>query len=508
MQQIGYQKALMPRLPEVEGNVDYKIMRARLDRIDDIIRRGQLEESFVEKYLQRWLEEGKQEAQREGRAWKEPSARALSKQVKMASQAFRCNIARELLSMSLRDFSTRLADSPLLQRFIQLARLGVIRVPTKSTLQRWENLVPQEVIRSIIDQLILAAASPAGAEGQVLGLEEVLVLDEVFMDLTCVKANIHYPVDWVLLRDATRTLMKATLVIRSHGLHHRMEDPSAFLKRMNQLCIQMTQSQRRQGGKKERKRIFRLMKKLMKVIRRHALRHRNLLLRRWEETDLKQGHVNQIVKRIDEVLDTLPAAIHLAHERIIGERQVDNDQKILSLYERDLLILVRGKAGEEVEFGNPMLLVENRQGVIIDWDFLGPKDEIADTAQLPKSLARLEAALGRYPKKVSTDRGFDSKKNQRLLKTLGIYNALCPKDPGQLRQRIEEDDFTSLQQRRSQTEGRIGIFKNCFLGRPLRSKGFMRRLISVAWAVLAHNLWVIARLPTAQEKAAEKKIAA
>jgi len=37
------------------------------------------------------------------------------------------------------------------------------------------------------------------------------------------------------------------------------------------------------------------------------------------------------------------------------------------------------------------------------------------------------------------------------------------------------------------------------MGRPLRSKGFMHRELSVAWGVLAHNLWVLARLPKAAE---------
>jgi len=31
----------------------------------------------------------------------------------------------------------------------------------------------------------------------------------------------------------------------------------------------------------------------------------------------------------------------------------------------------------------------------------------------------------------------------------------------------------------------------------MRSKGFEHRELNVAWAVLAHNLWVIARLPRA-----------
>ena len=34
----------------------------------------------------------------------------------------------------------------------------------------------------------------------------------------CLKADIHFPVDWVLLRDGVRTLMKATLLIRKAGL--------------------------------------------------------------------------------------------------------------------------------------------------------------------------------------------------------------------------------------------------------------------------------------------------
>jgi hypothetical protein len=53
------------------------------------------------------------------------------------------------------------------------------------------------------------------------------------------------------------------------------------------------------------------------------------------------------------------------------------------------------------------------------------------------------------------------------------------------------------QRRRSQTEARIAIFKNGFLGSPLLSKGYGNQQREVAWSVLAHNLWVIAWLPRA-----------
>jgi IS5 family transposase len=480
--------------------VDYKDFREQLERIDEILCLSGLERNFVDQYIQLWLDDSIVQTQSGLLVWVAPTDKAISRQAKIAVQALRCNIARELLDESLRDFSVHLADSPLLQRFTCISRLDVIKVPTKSTLQRWEHLIPQEQIRNIVDLLTKEAASPSGPQGQALGLMEPINITDFYIDITCVKANIHFPVDWVMLRDATRTLMNATAVIRTHGLKHRMEDPFIFIKRINKLCIQMTHSRRKAEGKKERKKILRLMKKIIKIIRLHAQRHRDLLFHHWKKTDLKQGQVKQILERIDGVLKILPQVVKQAHERIIGERQVPNDQKILSLYEPNISVMVRGKAGEEVEFGNPLVLAESSEGLILDWALLAPEEQTSDADQLPKSLNRMKEGVGRYPNNVGSDRGFDSKKNRRLLETLDIYNGLCPKDPQQLLQRLQEPQFCHLQQRRSQTEGRIAIFKNCFLGRPLRSKGFLNRQISVSWAVLAHNLWVIARLQTSKQQ--------
>ena len=55
-----------------------------------------------------------------------------------------------------------------------------------------------------------------------------------------------------------------------------------------------------------------------------------------------------------------------------------------------------------------------------------------------------------------------------------------------------------LQKRRGSTE--IGIFKNVFCGAPMRVKGFARRELAIAWRVLAHDLWVLARLPRAEDE--------
>jgi hypothetical protein len=76
-----------------------------------------------------------------------------------------------------------------------------------------------------------------------------------------------------------------------------------------------------------------------------------------------------------------------------------------------------------------------------------------------------------------------------------------------MKQRLQEEKFVDCQRRRSQTEARIGIFKNQFLGRPLTAKGFEHRELAVAWGVLTHNLWVIARMPLRKEAASETQAA-
>jgi hypothetical protein len=135
-----------------------------------------------------------------------------------------------------------------------------------------------------------------------------------------------------------------------------MQAPEEFLRQMNRLSIQMSQQGRRCGSKKERKRVLRQMKKLVRVVRGHARRHRALLDQHWAETAWTRAQAEQVLRRIDGVLELLPRAQKQAHERIIGNRPVANDEKILSLYDQDVHVIVRGKAGAEVEFGNTVLL--------------------------------------------------------------------------------------------------------------------------------------------------------
>jgi len=473
MQIIAFQPELCPALPVVVGNCDYQEFKTILLRIDELLHLSGLESDFVRLCLEEGERELAETAQLHGRRPRGSSPKVLARMAEHSVLALRCNLARTLIGGSYREFSRRLADSTLLQWFCGLSRLDVVRVPSKSTLDRYGKLVPEQVLREVIDRLNQAAATGAG--GQALGLAQPLSLESLLLDTTCVPANIHFPVDWILLRDAARTLIKGVAVIRRHGLRHRMGEPREFLRRVNRLCIEMTHSRRRADGRKHRKRILRLLKKLLKTIDGHARRHHDLLESRWQQTDLRAGEVRQILSRLDNVRQQLPAAIKQAHERIIGGRQVANADKVLSLYEPDLHVIVRGKAGAEVEFGNTLLLAEQSDGVIVDWRLVQDQAP-SDSKFLKGSLARFSGVFNdRQPGAVVGDRGFDSAANREQVEQAGIFNAICPRSVTGLRERMQEERFAVLQGRRGQTEGRIGIFKNGFLGRPVRSKRFIHR---------------------------------
>lgn len=493
-----YQPALRPALPCVYGPLDYREQRALFQRIDSVLSVSGLEEQFITLTL----------AERKIDTLSATAAR-LERFAKYSVLALRTNIVRNLTGLDHRDFTTRLADSPLLQWFLRVGEMGSIKVFSKSTSDRLSRWAGEQTVRDINEKLtaLLAASDPQSNEAETpattFGLAQPIQLDDVYFDSTCIKANIHFPVDWVLLRDAARTLMKATTLIRKHGLKHRMpQEPLAFLSDMNTLCMKMTAKSHAADGKKHRKKVLREMKDLEKRIAAHARAHVGILKTRRAETDLSEPQAQLIIDRIENVLAQLPAAVNQAHERIIGGRGVANKDKILSLYDDQINVIKRGKAGAQVEFGNKLWLGETREGIIVDYQVY--RDSPTDTALIKPAIERLvdsqQLAIGN----VWGDRGLTSKPNTAMLGNRGIGNGLCPRNVAELADKLgNQEGFREGLKRRAATEGRIGIFKNVFLGGRLLVKGFEHRQLAVGWAVLTHNLWVVARMAEAEKKRKE-----
>ena len=115
--------------------------------------------------------------------------------------ALRYSILLAITGDSYRVLSRRVADSQLFQWFTNTAQIDAIRPASKSSIERFEKMFSENEVAELIHEINKAMADQAGAE-QLLYRETQLRFDKIFADTTCVKANIHFPVDWVLLRDA------------------------------------------------------------------------------------------------------------------------------------------------------------------------------------------------------------------------------------------------------------------------------------------------------------------
>ena len=248
---LPFQNELQGVLPVIIGNAEYNNFKALLFRITEIIELSNIEKNAIQYILDEAVQNGLKAAKQEGKTTFE-----LSQQMQMSIQekvrlAIRITIARKLTQQAFRPFSVRLAESQLLQHFCLIDHIDKIQIPSKSSIERYEKMLPEKIIREMNTILLKAAISPEiETEENRLKLEESINLDEYFADSTAIKANIHYPVDWVLLRDATITIIKAVKLIRNQGLKNRMNNPGDFIKAINKLCISMTHTKGKKDSKK------------------------------------------------------------------------------------------------------------------------------------------------------------------------------------------------------------------------------------------------------------------
>jgi len=290
---------------------------------------------------------------------------------------------------------------------------------------------------------------------------------------------------------------------RKHGILNRMpKKPNAYMRDMNKLCIKMTHARRRKNSKKARKKTLRQMKKMMRTVEGIAQGHLEKLCKQGASKGLSILKIQILADKFRAILNQVDAIIQQAHERIIGERRVANKDKILSLYERDMHVIHRGKAAAESEFGNTLFLAEQADGLIVDWR-LYQDQAPADSKMVPEHIERMEKEHDIKLKGFTGDRGFDSTDNNTVLETSEIENYICPKNIEKLNERLKDEDFRNNQTRRAQTEARIAIITRNFTGNPAQKWGYTNKQRFCAWAILTHNLWVLARLPRRPKKLAQ-----
>jgi len=165
---VAFQDEFRQALPNVTGNVDYKIFRETLARITELIKLSKIDQKVMVEAIRVCEKEYKLLRQADGKEPKQLTNKEKIRIQKRARSVLRCGIARYLTGDSYRVFSCRLADSALLQNFCLIDRIDQIKVPSKSRLQRDEALFEEGFLRKIIGEITgQASLVPDSEEGQV-----------------------------------------------------------------------------------------------------------------------------------------------------------------------------------------------------------------------------------------------------------------------------------------------------------------------------------------------------
>lgn len=490
MENVAFQDGFFQPLQEIRGNKEYAEYRGMIETMDKIICATGMDLAFASSLI-----EEKRAERLASSNEKELTAAQREKITRAAVTAYRVSVLKILLDTSFREMSVLLGESLLLQWFCRLDNFnGAPKIPTKSTLQRYERMFDADYVASQVAELNRAALN--GVDGEPL-VERFLSSDDVFIDGTCMKAKIHFPVDWILLKDCAWTIVKAILLARRHGLKHRIKAPEIFLSELNSICMDIASLSKNRQKVVEKKRAFRNLKSLCKVIAAHGERYLKLLREEWSsKTDLSEAEAKLVSDRLSKMLTLLPVAMEQAHSRMITGKQIPNDEKLLSVYHESVNVINRGKASGNVEFGNALFIAEQSDGLILDWKLY--EGNVKDPAGTKDTIRRLVDELEYEIGSVTGDRGCQSKSNDKELERRGIHNALAPRNPMEFAERMKDDRFKCNQKRRAQTEGRIGILKNTILDGSLYERDFAGKELKMAWAVLTHNLWVLARIKAAE----------
>ena len=130
---LAFQNELCPELPPVFGNKDFRELLALLTRVDELIILSGPEDKSVASFPR--------------------TKRRTEKQRGRLVTALRCTLIRMLFQLPHRRAACELAANHLYQKFCGLIRVDRIDVPSHSTRDRDEKMVPPEILQALVAQV-------------------------------------------------------------------------------------------------------------------------------------------------------------------------------------------------------------------------------------------------------------------------------------------------------------------------------------------------------------------
>jgi len=362
-------------------------------------------------------------------------------------------------------------------------------VPAPSTLAKITTRCGEAAVRGL-NEALLARADAA----------KLVKTGKVRADTTVVSANVEYPTDSGLLAGAvvaigtlvrrikaaggaTRTAFRdaaqtATALVHAIGKNLRLrtaqakQEAQATVLRLTGQLAELADQAITDAGP--------VLDNARRALRRVAGRPR--------------GQLRKAINELSTMVIRAAKVIAQTRRRIAGD-VVDSATRLVSLHDPDARPIVKGRLGKPVEFGYKAQVIDNEDGLVLDYDLrIGNP---ADADQLAPAIMRIRTRLGRTPQTVTADRGYGEAAVDRELEDLGVQTVAIPRKgkPGKTRQHIEHSPgFRDLIKWRTGSEGRISYLKRRYGWNRTLVNGRHRTATWCGYGILAHNLVKITQL--------------
>ena len=393
-------------------------------------------------------------------------------------------LVKILENTSFRGTVIQIDDSSRLRAFTRIHN-GPMMDP--STLCRLTNAIRTKTWKKI-NQLLAGAAVE----------EERIDGDQLRIDTTAVETNIHYPTDSGLLWDSYRVLSRLLRTLRD-----LLPDLVSGKRLHSQQAKKLYANIGRASGKRSKKskqakkyayrRLIGMVQRLLAYVEQVCTQVRDDVVRCVELTsDLVTA--TDIVQELEHYGALGTFVVDQASRRVLHGERVPNEEKIFSIFEPHTELLIRGKAGKDVEFGHMVSIQQVGSRFIAAYDVFEKRP--AEHTLVDSALQSHETLFGSLPRVFTGDKGFweNKEKMDELLDEIPVVSI------GKKGSRTEEETarehsgpFKMAQRFRAGVEGSIAFLKSVLGMWRCMNRGLEHFASTVGATVFVHNLLILVR---------------
>jgi IS5 family transposase len=326
---------------------------------------------------------------------------------------------------------------------------------------------------------------------------KVLRMHKVRADTTVVEANVAYPVDSSLLAKGVARLAKLARRAKAQGLAQRtkLRDRSRGAHRRAREVVNSLR-RRDEFARDELRRLnAKLARTAAQSVREAEAVVRNVRRKLRSLGPTATGRARADVDQLEQLAERVRCIAEQTRRRAVQGETPDGATRLVSLHDPDARPIRKGRLGRPVEFGYKGQIVDNADGVILDWSLQAGNP--ADAAQLVPAIERIQRRTGKMPRAVTADRRYGEARRQRTAQCARREEGRHPSQGSAGSRTSSRPVLPAVPANvrwRTGAEGRISCMKRDFGCRRTRMDTLVEARTWTGHGVFAHNLRKIAGL--------------